>query len=166
MSVGSLSVACCTWVPCCLSAIQNIHYLCIRDLSINLSIYISCLWDSSGESIDNNWENNIHQAIYKISLPLHQRAPTANQTDAAAVLRQNGNNQNAHMFNSDHTPALMLASLQQPGSCPPGLPCWLTWRGSHLCLAHQRTPAHAGARPHILLPGHMCMQTWTVSRAL
>ena len=81
MSVGTLSVACCTWVPCCLSAIQNIHYLCIRDL-------------------------------YKISLPLHQRAPTADQTDAAAVLRQNGNNQNAHMFNSDHTPALMLANLK------------------------------------------------------
>ena len=28
--------------------------------SINQSIYISCLWDSSGESTDNNWENNIH----------------------------------------------------------------------------------------------------------
>ena len=31
--------------------------------SINQSIYISCLWDSSGESTDNNWENNIHYAL-------------------------------------------------------------------------------------------------------
>ena len=28
--------------------------------SINQSIYILCLWDSSGESTDNNWENSIH----------------------------------------------------------------------------------------------------------
>ncbi len=29
-------------------------------VSINQSICISCLYDSSGESTDNNWENNIH----------------------------------------------------------------------------------------------------------
>ena len=28
--------------------------------SINQSFYLSCRWDSSGESIDNNWENNMH----------------------------------------------------------------------------------------------------------
>ncbi len=28
--------------------------------SIYQSIYILCLWDSSGESTDNNWENSIH----------------------------------------------------------------------------------------------------------
>ena len=83
ISVGTLSVECCScsWVPCCLSAIQKVQYLCIRDLC-------------------------------RVSLPLHQRAPTANQTDAAAVLRQNGNDQNAHMFNSDDIPALMLANLK------------------------------------------------------
>ena len=31
-----------------------------RKSSTNQSIYSSCLWDSSGESIDSNWENNIH----------------------------------------------------------------------------------------------------------
>ncbi len=30
---------------------------------LNQSIYVSCLWDSSGESTDNNWENNIHKAL-------------------------------------------------------------------------------------------------------
>ena len=32
-------------------------------IQFNQSIYISCLWDSSGESIDDNWENNIHYAL-------------------------------------------------------------------------------------------------------
>ncbi len=29
-------------------------------MSINQSIYILRLWDSSGETTDNNWENSIH----------------------------------------------------------------------------------------------------------
>ena len=29
-------------------------------MSINQSIYILCLWDSSGETTDNNWEHSIH----------------------------------------------------------------------------------------------------------
>ena len=31
--------------------------------SINQLIYLSCLQDSSGESTDNNWENNVHYAL-------------------------------------------------------------------------------------------------------
>ena len=86
ISASALVLARCQWNAAAaaglrVAAIQNVHYLCIRDLC-------------------------------RVSLPLHQRAPTANQTDAAAVLRQNGNDQNAHMFNSDDIPALMLANLK------------------------------------------------------
>ena len=39
-----------------------LHISCIwcRASPINQSNYIYCLYDSSGKSTDNNWENNIH----------------------------------------------------------------------------------------------------------
>ena len=42
------------------SVVSNGIKIHFTGLQFNQSIYISCLWDSSGESIDNNWENNIH----------------------------------------------------------------------------------------------------------
>jgi len=51
--------------------------------------------------------------LYKVSLPLHQRASMADQADAAAVLQ--GKLPSRHqpsMFSPDHIPALMSANLK------------------------------------------------------
>ncbi len=44
----------------CEDYIFPVDIICTGKARLTQPIYISCLWDSSGESIDNNWENSIH----------------------------------------------------------------------------------------------------------
>jgi hypothetical protein len=64
-------------VPCCTTDSVAAHLIINQSISqpiksinlqsVNQSFYISCFWDSSGESTDIDWENKRHQWLMSLS---------------------------------------------------------------------------------------------------